>query len=63
MDIMMNKQKNVESSNLISDDKKQMYLQRLYLTIEKFSQLDKGEYVMLHNPKNPFQNEVYQSSM
>lgn len=59
----MIKQKNVQSANLISDDKKRMYLQRLYLTLDKFSQLDKGKYVMLHNPKNPYQNEIYQPSM
>lgn len=57
---MMIQQKNSEN-NFISDDQQQMYLQRLYLTLDKLSQLDKGEYVMLHNPKKPFQVEIYQS--
>lgn len=58
----MIKQKNVES-NVNLDKKKQVCLQRLYLTLDKLTQLDKGEYVMLHNPKKPFQVELYQSSM
>lgn len=57
---MMIKQKNIESTNL--EDKKQTYLQRLYLTLDKLTQLDAGEYVMLHNPKKPFQVELYQFS-
>lgn len=54
--------KNMMSNELITETKKQMYLQRLYTTIDKFTQIDKGEYVMLHNPKKPFQVELYQSS-
>lgn len=45
---------------IISDDQQQMYLQRLCLTLDKLSQLDGGEYIMLHNPKKPFQIEIYQ---
>lgn len=58
----MIKQKHVESS-VNFDKKKQVCLQRLYLTLDKLSQLDKGEYVMLHNPKKSFQVELYQSSV
>jgi len=61
MDIMMIKQKFFEDS-LLSDNQKQTYLHRLYLTLQKLSQLDEGKYVMLHNPKKPFQVELYQSS-
>lgn len=61
MDIMMVKQKFFDDS-LISDDQKQVCLKRLYLTLQKLSQLDEGKYVMLHNPKKPFQVELYQSS-
>lgn len=57
---MMVKQKNFDSINL--ENEKQMYFQRLYLTLDKLDQLDAGEYVMLHNPKKPFQVELYQSS-
>jgi len=61
MDIMMIKRKFFDD-NLISDNQKQVYLQRLYLTLHKLSQLDGGKYVMLHNPKKPFQVELYQLS-
>lgn len=57
----MIKRNKIVSDELISEEKKQMYLQRLYLTLDTFSQLDQGEYVMLHNPKKPFQVDVYQS--
>lgn len=58
----MIQQKNGENS-IISDDKQQMYLKRLHLTLNKLSQLDGGEYVMLHNPKKPFEVEIYQLCM
>lgn len=57
----MIKKKNVESNSYL-DEKKQVCLQRLYLTLDKLKQLDRGEYVMLHNPKKPLQVELYQSS-
>lgn len=60
MNIMMIK-RNKTIDDLISEENKQMYFQRLYLTLETFGQLDRGEYVMLHNPKKPFQVDVYQS--
>lgn len=65
MDIMMIKGKTnlFQRNNSVSDIKKQMYLQRLYTTLDKLSQLDKGEYIMLHNPKKPYQVELYISSM
>lgn len=59
MDLMMVHQKN----HTISDDQQQMYLQRLCHTLDKLSQLDGGEYIMLHNPKKPFQVKIYQLCM
>lgn len=60
MDIMMIK-KNNPIEDLISDANKQMYLQRLYQTLDKCLQLDEGQYMMLHNPKKPFEIELFQS--
>lgn len=63
MDIMMVKNHfNIENYSKDLENIKQMRLQRLYKTLEKLSQLDIGEYVLLHKPKNPFQVEVYQLS-
>lgn len=63
MDIMMIKNNlNVENDCKDLEGIKQMRLQRLYITLEKLLQLDTGEYVLLHNPKKPFQVEVYQLS-
>lgn len=59
---MVKKILNIENYNKNLEGVKQMRLQRLYMTLEKISQLDKGEYVLLHNPKKPFQVEVYQLS-
>lgn len=58
---MIKKENTIE--NLISDVNKQMYLQRLYQTLDKCSQLEKGQYMMLHNPKKPFEIELFHSSV
>jgi len=62
MDLMMAKWTIEEIESITSNGKNQMYLQRLYITLDKLTQLDKGEYVLLHNPKKPFHIDVYQSS-
>jgi len=62
MDLMQAKWTVEEIESLSSNGKDQMYLQRLYLTIDKLTQLGKGEYVLLHNPKKPFLVDLYQSS-
>lgn len=58
----MCKSMNSITKTFISDEKKQMHLQRLHQTIDKLTQLDEGEYFMLHNPKSPFEVNLYQSS-
>ncbi|CAI6363938.1 unnamed protein product [Macrosiphum euphorbiae] len=62
MDLMQVKWTIEEVESLSSNGLDQIYLQRLYLTLEKLTQLGKGEYVLLHNPKKPFHVDVYQSS-
>ncbi|XP_015370182.1 PREDICTED: uncharacterized protein LOC107166134 isoform X3 [Diuraphis noxia] len=62
MDLMQVKWTIGEIESISSKGKDQIYLQRLYITVDKLSQLDKGEYVLLHNPKKPFHVDVYQSS-
>jgi hypothetical protein len=63
MDIMMVKKcLNIENCSENLERVKKMRLQRLYITLDKLSKLDTGEYVLLHNPKKPFQVEVYQLS-
>lgn len=62
MDLMLVKWTIEEIQNLSSNGKDQMYLQRLYLTLDKLTQLGQGEYVLLHNPKKPFHVDLYQSS-
>lgn len=62
MDLMQVKWGVEEVESLSSNGKDQIYLQRLYLTIDKLTQLGKGEYVLLHNPKKPFHVDLYQSS-
>uniref|UniRef100_A0A2S2NRB6 NMDA receptor-regulated protein 2 n=2 Tax=Schizaphis graminum TaxID=13262 RepID=A0A2S2NRB6_SCHGA len=63
MDLMQVKWTIDETESLSSNGKDQKYLQRLYLTLDKLTQLGKGEYVLLHNPKKPFHVDLYQSSM
>lgn len=63
MDLMQVKYAMEETESLNSNGKDQKYLQRLYLTLDKLTQLGKGEYVLLHNPKKPFHVDLYQSSV
>ncbi|XP_050428665.1 uncharacterized protein LOC126838350 [Adelges cooleyi] len=62
MDLMMIKERQADKICTKIDEKKQSYLLRLLLMFEKLKQLDEGDYVLLHNPKKPFQIEIYQSS-
>ncbi|XP_025200311.1 uncharacterized protein LOC112598152 [Melanaphis sacchari] len=63
MDLMQVKRIIEETESVSSNGNDQKYLQRLYLTLDKLTQLSKGEYVLLHNPKKPFHVDLYQSSM
>ncbi|VVC29676.1 Hypothetical protein CINCED_3A005278 [Cinara cedri] len=62
LDIMMIKKEN-RVDDLLSDTTKQIYFQRLYQTLDKCLQLDEGRYMMLHNPKKPFEIELFHSSV
>jgi len=55
----MIKQKYFKNNNFLSDDIKQKLLHRLYLTIDKLSQFDRGDYLLLHNPRKKLQIEIY----
>ncbi|CAH1736126.1 unnamed protein product [Aphis gossypii] len=61
MDLMQVKYTMEETESLNSNGKDQKYLQRLNLTLDKLTQLGKGEYVLLHNPKKTFHVDLYQS--
>lgn len=59
----MVKSKDVNDKDAFPDDKKQIYLQRLYRTIDRCTQLNKGDYIMFHNPKKSSQVELHQKNM
>lgn len=59
----MVKPKSGKNKDEFPDDKKQLYLQRLYRTIDRCTQLNKGDYIMFHNPKKSSQVELHQANM